>query len=245
MNFSALVLAGGESRRMGQDKAWLEFEGRPLLARAVATLKSAGVEEILISGRPGGDYSRFGCPVLFDLEPGFGPVGGIERGLQRARFGLVIVLAVDLPRVTPQFLRHLKQQCDPLTGAVPEYHGKFEPLAAIYPKRCHALTLELMVRFERAARAFAAACFRERAIRAVPVSAAEAGCLENWNAPADLPQTARSERRPSLDVTAEPIRPCLWQPTRSRAGSTSGSKGFAVLSRRARTPRGKRAPGRN
>ena len=76
MNLSAVILAGGESRRMGQDKAWLEVGGQSLLARAVSTVRDSGIKEILISGRPGADYSTLRRPVLLDLEPGYGPLSG-------------------------------------------------------------------------------------------------------------------------------------------------------------------------
>src|SRR5580765_4688037 len=97
MNLSAVILAGGESRRMGKDKGWLEVDGQPLLARALSTLRDSGINEILISGRAGIDYSSLHYPVLLDLEPGCGPLSGIERALEAARAPLLLVLAVDLP----------------------------------------------------------------------------------------------------------------------------------------------------
>lgn len=84
MNLSAVILAGGESRRMGRDKAWLAIDGRPLIARALAAIRDAGVETVSISGRAGVDYSSLRCPVLLDREPGLGPLSGIERGLEAA-----------------------------------------------------------------------------------------------------------------------------------------------------------------
>ena len=69
MDLSAVILAGGESRRMGRDKAWMELEGQPLVALAVEKVRALGVTEIFISGRAGQDYSALTCPVLFDLKP--------------------------------------------------------------------------------------------------------------------------------------------------------------------------------
>ncbi len=66
MNFSAVILAGGKSSRMGRDKAWLEFDGQSLLARQIACVRRAGASEVFISGRAGVDYSAFGCPVMED-----------------------------------------------------------------------------------------------------------------------------------------------------------------------------------
>jgi molybdopterin-guanine dinucleotide biosynthesis protein A len=124
--------------------------------------------------------------VLCDLEPGFGPLGGIERGLHAAGSPLLLVFAVDLPNLTSDFLRKLFARCERWTGVVPELDGRLEPLAAIYPKRCHAFAVAAMAKPRRAARDFAAACLHERAVQIVPVAAEDAVCFANWNSPADL-----------------------------------------------------------
>jgi len=186
MDISAVILVGGESRRMGRDKAWMELDGQPLVALLVEKVRALGVTEIFISGRADRDYSALPCPVLFDLEPGFGPLGGIERGLHACGSPLLLVLAVDLPRMTSAFLQKLASRCDRLTGVVPKLAGELEPLAAIYPKRCHAFASAALTKSRRSARDFATACLVERAVRLVSVSEAEAGCFSNWNCPSDL-----------------------------------------------------------
>jgi molybdopterin-guanine dinucleotide biosynthesis protein A len=186
MHLSAVILAGGKSSRMGQDKTWLEIGGQPLIRRAVSTVRDSGIREVFISGRAGTDYSTLGCPVLFDLEPDGGPLGGIERALATATAPLVLVLAVDLPGITAGLLRKLAAHCDPLTGAVPRLKGELEPLAAIYPKRCHSIVRDCLLKSRRAARDFADACLRERAVRTLPVPGADSGCFENWNVPSDV-----------------------------------------------------------
>jgi molybdenum cofactor guanylyltransferase len=203
MNLSAVLLAGGESRRMGQDKAWLEVGGQPLIRWALSTVRNSGIQEVLISGRAGTDYSTLGCPVLFDLEPGCGPLGGIERALAAATTPLLLVLAVDLPGITPAFLRKLAARCDPLTGTVPKLRGELEPLAAIYPKRCHFIAQDCLLKSCRAARDFAEACLRERAVRTLAVSVADARCFQNWNCPADV--AAPQQAAPLSPTRGHPI----------------------------------------
>jgi molybdenum cofactor guanylyltransferase len=183
---SAVVLAGGASSRMGRDKAWLELDGIPLVRLAVEKIRSVGIAEIFISGREDGDYSALNCPVLRDLEPGFGPLGGIERALHACTSPLLLVLAVDMPHLTPAWLCQLIRHCDPLTGALPKLAGHLEPLAAIYPKRCHAYAYDAVIKSRHTVRDFAAACQREHAVRILTVSEADAGCFANWNTPADL-----------------------------------------------------------
>jgi len=200
MHLSAVILAGGESRRMGRDKAWLEVGGQPLIRRALSTVRDSGIQEVVISGRAGTDYSTLGCPVLFDLEPGRGPLGGISRALAAATTPLVLVLAVDLPGITAAFLRKLAAHCDPLTGAVPELRGELEPLAAIYPKRCHVIARDCLLTFRHAARDFAEVCRREHAVRTFEVSGTDARCFANWNSPADV----ASPPRPVPPANANP-----------------------------------------
>ena len=171
---------------MGRDKAWIASDECPLIVLALEKVRGIGVTEVFVSGRPGGDYSALGCPVLLDLEPDLGPLGGLERGLHACTSPLLLVLAVDLPRVTSRLLRTLLDESDPATGVVPAQGDQLEPLVAIYPKRCHGLALERIQRGSRAVREFAAECLREKAVKLWPVPAAEALCFSNWNWPEDL-----------------------------------------------------------
>ena len=186
MELSAVILAGGESRRMGRDKAWVRLGGRPLLELAVEKVRRIGVREVFISGRPGADYSALNCPVLLDREPGFGPLGGIERALSVASSSLVFVLAVDMPHLTTSILRTISDRVDQYTGALPILRGEVEPLAAIYPKRCHAFASEALARSRRSARDFARVCLRERTVHVVHVAAKDASSFANLNSPSDL-----------------------------------------------------------
>ena len=134
------------------------------------------MERIFVSGRADWDIGVLDHPVLLDSRPGCGPVAGIERALLAIRSTHLLVLAVDLPFMSAEFLRKLVLRCDTLTGVVPAIRGKLEPLAAIYPRRCHAIA---------SARAFAAACYRQRLVRRYPVAAADIACFRNWNTPDD------------------------------------------------------------
>lgn len=185
LQISAIVLAGGASSRMGQDKAWMKLGGTSLIQIAVEKIRSLGIREIFISGRADGDYSALGCPVLFDLNPDCGPLGGVERGLHECSNPLLLVLAVDLPHMSPDCLRMLMEKCGQTTGVVPALNSRLEPLAAIYPKRCHALALVTLAGPNRAMRKFADACLQEKAVQTLPVASGLAVNFANWNTPAD------------------------------------------------------------
>jgi len=108
---------------------------------------------------------------------------------------LLLVLAVDLPRMKPDFLNALLHHCETEIGAVPERAGMLEPLAAVYPKRSHALAVEVLKTDRPAARDFAEACSVRRMVRKVPVAACDVSCFDNWNQPADVAGGRRPEVR--------------------------------------------------
>src|SRR5512138_1576155 len=116
MKFTAVILAGGASSRMGQDKCWLKVDGQSLLMRQVALLQALQPAEIFISGQPGRDYSRTGCQVLFDRVPACGPVAGLEVALLAAGSALLLTIPVDMPCLTPSILLKLAARCSQTTG---------------------------------------------------------------------------------------------------------------------------------
>jgi len=186
MNFSAVILAGGKSSRMGRDKAWLETGGQTLLARQIGLARETGAAEIFISGRVDADYSAFGCRVLQDEFPDAGPLAGIERALDVAKSPLLLVLAVDLPEMSAEFLRRLAAGCSENCGTVPKLNDGVEPLAAFYPKAAHHLSAASLERGALAVKDFAGQCVQFGLARFVELSAGEAKYFANWNSPADL-----------------------------------------------------------
>ncbi len=187
MNFSAVILAGGKSSRMGRDKAWLEVGGRPLLARQVRLARGLGAAEVFISGRTDTDYSAFDCPVLCDRFAGAGPLAGIERALAAATLPLLLVLAVDLPEMDLGLLRRLGAGCAGNIGAIPRVNGKLEPLAAFYPKAAQPLAVALLRNEPRAVSGFADRCVQSGLARLMELPAGEERYFANWNSPVDLP----------------------------------------------------------
>ncbi len=186
MNFSAVILAGGKSSRMGCDKAFLEMGGQTLLARQIQLVRNAGAEEVFISGRADADYSLFGCRVLQDKFPDTGPLAGIERALDAISSPLLLVLAVDLPGMSADWLRQLAARCSENSGAVPRVKGNLEPLAAFYPKAALPLAVALLDENSCAVKHFAKRCAQARLVNFVDVAGDEARFFLNCNSPADL-----------------------------------------------------------
>ena len=125
-----IVLAGGKSSRMGRDKALLEFDGRPLVEIAVAKM-AAVCGRVWISGPAGlGAYGE----VIADEVAGCGPLAGVCAGLSVSSFEWNLVMAVDLPLMTAEFLRELGERAlvSAADAVVPVVGGREEPLVAAY-----------------------------------------------------------------------------------------------------------------
>ncbi len=129
---TAFILAGGKSTRMGTEKAFVEYEGRTLLARALDLARSF-TPAVRIVGSPG-KFAPF-APVVEDIFRDCGPLGGIHAGLRGSLTELNLMLAVDTPFVSWAFLQYLISQArgTPEAAAVVPYDGEgWQPLCAIY-----------------------------------------------------------------------------------------------------------------
>lgn len=186
MDFSAVLLAGGQSSRMGVDKAGLEIDNIPLWSRQVEMLRESGAEEIFISGRPDGPYAGSGLQIVSDDGKSVGPLSGLVASLQRARHSLLLVLAVDMPRMSATYLRTLFNEIRPGLGVVPERGGRFEPLAAIYPVECLALAERFLDEGKYALQQFVAEAVRAGLMTPRRVKEEEEILFSNINTPSDL-----------------------------------------------------------
>ncbi len=165
---------------MGRDKSRLEVDGQTLLSRQIACAKEAGAEEVFVSGRAGVDYPEFACPVLLDLKAECGPLSGIERGLDAARTGLVLVLAVDLPFLSAEVIRVILGKCSRTVGVVPVVGRRMQPLVAVYPKTCHEIARSMLEQRRFAVREFARRCSRRGLVR-IQRFGGPARAFTNWN----------------------------------------------------------------
>ena len=130
---SIVIQAGGESRRMGQDKGLVSFLDRPLIQRVADRLAPIAAELMITSNRPEA-YAFLGLPVFPDLAPGRGALGGLYTALSAASQPFVGVVACDMPFCSPALLaaeRDLLVE----TGAdlaIPRNAGGLEPFHAVY-----------------------------------------------------------------------------------------------------------------
>lgn len=184
--FSAVVLAAGLSTRMGRDKALLEVEGRPLWARQRDVLKDAGASEVFLSARPEQAWTKIATgfdAVVHDATPSCGPISGITAAIERASNAHVAVLAIDLPRMAPEWFRMLHENCAAGVGVVGRREDFFEPLAAIYPREMMSLAWEALAGGAYSLQSLLARGVREGKMRVREIGAAESAWFQNWNEP--------------------------------------------------------------
>lgn len=135
---TAAILAGGESQRMGTDKAVLLWGGMTLLERAARTALAAGLPTLVV-GRPRPDgWQTPAVDFASDDAPGRGPLGGLETALRRAG-DPVLAVACDMPLLTPSALRWLRDQAAAGTGELGlavVNEGRWEPLFSVYTPTC-------------------------------------------------------------------------------------------------------------
>jgi molybdenum cofactor guanylyltransferase len=132
---SISIQAGGQSRRMGTDKALVQLGGLPLIEHVLKRVEGLG-DEILITSNHTESLSYLGIPIVPDPIPGAGALAGLETALHAAQGDYVLILACDMPFVNRKLLCHMIELAPSGDIIVPIHAGYFEPLHAIYNKEC-------------------------------------------------------------------------------------------------------------
>lgn len=141
---TGVILAGGVSRRMGQDKAFLPWGGSTLLEHVIDTLRPI-TDELIIAVNDLGPFRHLkGVNVVADLLPGAHALGGLYTGLRAASNDRCFVCGCDAPFLNPALIRFLAGQADGYDAVIPETHTGLQPLHALYQKSAlHAMEDQL------------------------------------------------------------------------------------------------------
>lgn len=135
LNVTGAILAGGKSRRMGRDKAWLDLgDGVPLVRRVAEALRQVSDELIVVANDP--RYGELGYPVVPDRYGETGALGGIATAVAAANGELVCVAACDMPYPSADVFHLLVRLADRYDVAVPLVEGEYETMHAVYRKGC-------------------------------------------------------------------------------------------------------------
>lgn len=196
--FSAVLLAGGKSTRMGMDKARVVVGDELLWERQWSKLAEIGATERFISGARDGPWRAAGIEVVTDRVADAGPLAGIAASLQRARFPWLLVLAVDLPNVPSELLRELvRQAMDTGRGQVPQRGAWLQPLAAVYPKSSLSVAEKSLAGSDRSMRSFFLQANQRGIVAGHPISEGTLGFFRNLNTPEDLIPSGSNQPRGS------------------------------------------------
>ncbi len=138
---TGVLLAGGKSRRMGQDKANLKLNGESLFDRSLKLLQMFFAQIIIAGDRP--DLAQTDIPCFADIHPG-SALGGLHTGLKRANTEWIFVAPCDMPYPDPRIVDRLLANRAGVDAVVPRSPEGYEPVFALYHKNCLAL-MELML----------------------------------------------------------------------------------------------------
>jgi len=145
MAFTLALQAGGQSARMGRDKALVNLGGHPMITWVLDAVRGLGDEVIVTTNRPA-DYTFLqGVRLVEDADPGAGALSGLRTALAATSHEWVLLLACDMPFVRPGLLEHLieKTAIPPHTQGrneidviITRWEGRLQPFPAVYHRRC-------------------------------------------------------------------------------------------------------------
>ncbi|MBN1402321.1 MAG: molybdenum cofactor guanylyltransferase [Anaerolineae bacterium] len=191
VSLTGLVLAGGASRRMGRNKAFLQVGEKTLIEVVIERLAGVCAEVLVVTGEVDA-YLALGAPVVADRFPGVGVLGGLHAGLEAARYELALVVGCDMPFLNTKLLRAFADWADGYDVAVLQSGEQVEPLHAAYRRTCLPAIEEAI----RAGRRRVVSFFDDVSVRYVTQAEARAFDPEllsfsNVNTPEEWEQMAR------------------------------------------------------
>lgn len=191
MPLSGAILAGGQSRRMGRNKALLDVQGQPLIARVLGVVQRVAADCFVIANEAT-PYAFLGLPVYPDRWPGCGAIGGVYTALEQAAHPYTLLVACDMPWLNLHLLQALAAladaaPADPPAAIVPLWQGRPEPLHAIYHHTCRPqLAQQIAAGDLKMAHLFRAVAVRYMTEAEVARYDPTGRSFTNLNTPADL-----------------------------------------------------------
>ncbi|KWW20976.1 hypothetical protein AS888_15235 [Peribacillus simplex] len=145
MESTMLLLAGGKSSRMGENKALLTIAGDVNISRVASELKKVS-DNVLVITNTFDDYRFLQLPLIADLHKDHGPLGGLHAGMTASQTQLHFLAACDMPFVSATVIHELMANYEPSFDAViPEINGRLQPLFAVYHKTCLPVLTECLM----------------------------------------------------------------------------------------------------
>jgi len=134
-NVTGVILAGGQSSRMGSNKALLPFQGGRFIEAIYRQFAELFPEVLLVTNTPE-QYNFLPCRKVADLYPGLGALAGLHAGLHHAANPYIFAVACDMPWLNNTLIRRLAAQRHAADVVIPQTENGLEPLHALYGKQC-------------------------------------------------------------------------------------------------------------
>ncbi len=136
VSFAGAVLAGGASRRMGTDKAFIEIDGSTLLQRVGRALYDAGATSVFVVGGDSTRVYELGLCFVEDIWPAQGPLAGIISALRHTKANTLAILSCDLLQPSAATILLLREAIGESDVVVPKFESQAQWLHAVWNKRC-------------------------------------------------------------------------------------------------------------
>jgi molybdopterin-guanine dinucleotide biosynthesis protein A len=185
---TAVLLAGGESRRMGKDKATLLFQGEQLWQIQLDLLRKLEPAEILVSARTDPAWRPADVEFVPDAFPSRGPLSGLVASLNRISTSHLLALAIDMPWMSEKYLKFLCAKIESGCGVVPKIGDRVQPVAAIYPRETARDFRKALTGADFSLQTLVRDLVAFGKVREISVSEQEKKLFLNVNAPSDLPK---------------------------------------------------------
>lgn len=143
---TGIILAGGESRRMGQDKRWMKLQGISLFHRTLGTMLAVFKKIVVVVARRSQMLDELPpcVEVIEDLIPNCGSAGGLYTGLQFSPTHRAFVVACDMPFLNSDLMHHFCEIDPDADVLMAKIAGKAQPMHAVYSRRCLPILSEML-----------------------------------------------------------------------------------------------------
>lgn len=193
---TGVLIAGGKSRRMGQDKRFLKVAGVTMFDRTLSLLRAMFAETFVVLAEPIEGLELHGCPVRYDVVKNAGSLGGLLTGLLAATRPRIFAVACDMPFLDQNVIRFISSRDPTADVVVAHLEGRFHPMQAVYSTRCipllHTMAerreLKIQTLFDR--EELQVTVLREEDFLRFPSGRRS---FENLNTPSDLASVERAQ----------------------------------------------------
>ncbi len=177
---TGIILAGGKSSRMGQDKGLMPLKGKPMIQHIIDPMAKICNRILIVTSNP--MYGMFGFELVADEAPDYGPVMGILSGLRKSNTARNLVLSCDTPYVTFDLLKELVLNADDADVVVANSGQEIHPLISTYNINCIPIFAKAVTENEHRLQTVLQSCN----VQKFKVSAIDETLLRNINTKDDL-----------------------------------------------------------